>query len=79
MADTEWMTVDELAAYSKLSRRTLERAISQSFNYLPSYRVAGRRMVRRSEYDAWAMGMRKPRRRKARVIGGLRGAPGVHE
>jgi hypothetical protein len=59
---SEWMTLTELAAYSKLSHRQLQRAISQPFNALPSYFVAGRRMVRQGEYDAWAMGNLKTRK-----------------
>jgi hypothetical protein len=53
---TDWMTLPELVAHSRLSLATLKRAITREPNKLPSYLVAGRRLVRQSEYDLWATG-----------------------
>jgi hypothetical protein len=57
------MTIEELAKYSKLSVRQLRKVIARAFNPLPSYLVAGRRLVRQDEYDAWAMGTLSNRRK----------------
>jgi hypothetical protein len=50
------LTVSELAEHSRLGVRTINRAMMRAHNPLPSYLVEGRRLVRRSEYDAWATG-----------------------
>jgi excisionase family DNA binding protein len=47
--------------YSGLSRRTLQDLINDPQDPLPSYRVGGKILVRRSEFDRW---MSRRRNRK---------------
>ena len=42
-----------LAGYCHLSRRTLQALVNDPRDPLPSYRVGGKILVRRSEFDAW--------------------------
>jgi excisionase family DNA binding protein len=42
-----------LAAYSGLSVRTLRAYLDAPMHPLPHYRVGGKILVRRSEFDAW--------------------------
>jgi hypothetical protein len=65
---TDWMTLPELAEHSRLSVRTLKRAIARRRNRLPSHKVEGRRLVRRIEYDAWATARET---RKQEIVSGL--------
>ena len=51
---TEWLTLKELAAYSRLGQTTLKLATHRRDNRLPSHFIGGRRLYRRDEYDAWA-------------------------
>jgi excisionase family DNA binding protein len=48
-----YLSVVELAAYSGLSRRTLERHLAHPTTPLPHYKIGGRILVRRAEFDAW--------------------------
>lgn len=66
---TDWLTLPELAEHSRLSVRTLKRAIARRRNRLPSHKVEGRRLVRRSEYDAWATARET---RQQTIVSGLR-------
>jgi hypothetical protein len=43
-----------LATYSGLSRRKLRDYLTDAAHPLPCYRIGGKIVVRRSEYDAWA-------------------------
>src|SRR5262249_49906078 len=47
-----------LAGYSSLSVRKLRDLLDDAHNPLPSYRVGGKLLVRRSEFDAWIAGYR---------------------
>jgi excisionase family DNA binding protein len=42
-----------LADYSSLSVRKLRDHLADAVHPLPSYRVGGKVLVRRSEFDAW--------------------------
>jgi excisionase family DNA binding protein len=48
-----YLSVKALAAYSGLSVRTLRGYLVHSSMSLPHYRVGGKILVRRSEFDAW--------------------------
>jgi excisionase family DNA binding protein len=52
-AEDRYLTLTALAAYSGLSVRTLQRHLAAAAHSLPRYRVGGRVLVRRSEFDAW--------------------------
>jgi hypothetical protein len=43
-----------LAAYAGLSVRTLRGYLTHPSRPLPHYRIGGKILVRRSEFDAWA-------------------------
>ncbi len=43
-----------LTTYSGLSRRKLRNYLTDAAHPLPCYRIGGKILVRRSEYDAWA-------------------------
>ena len=47
-----------LAQYSGLSVRRLREYLVDRVRPLPHYRVGGKILVRRSEYDAWAFSFR---------------------
>ncbi len=66
-----WLSLQGLAAYSALSRRTLQNLINCSQDPLPSYRVGAKILVRRSEYDAW---MARRRNRKPLEVARLAAA-----
>jgi hypothetical protein len=48
-----WLPLRALATYSGLSVRTLRDYINTPLLALPSYRIGGKVLVRRSEFDAW--------------------------
>ena len=48
-----------LAEYSNLSIRTLARHLADFARPLPHYKVRGKILVRRSEFDAWMQGFRR--------------------
>lgn len=48
-----YLPVKALAAYSGLSVRTLRSYLSHAGYPLPCYRVGGKVLVRRSDYDSW--------------------------
>src|SRR5262245_36464562 len=50
--DDRYMSLAELAAHSGLSRRTLIRSLAAS-DPLPHFKVGGRVLVRRSDFDVW--------------------------
>lgn len=66
-----FLSMNGLAAYSSLSRRTLQNLLGDPLDPLPSYRVGGKLLVRRSEFDVW---MSRRRNRKAISVGELAAA-----
>ena len=48
-----FLSLKALANYSGLSVRTLREYLTDSVNPLPHYRVGGKILVRRSEFDGW--------------------------
>jgi excisionase family DNA binding protein len=57
-----WFSLRALADYSSLSRRTLQDLVHDATDPIPSYKVGGKILVRRSEFDAW---MTRRRNQKA--------------
>jgi hypothetical protein len=53
-----YLTLRSLAVYSGLGVRTLRNHLIDAGAPLPHYRVGGRILVRRSEYDVWAQRFR---------------------
>ena len=53
-----YMSLKALARYSDLSVRTLREHLADHTRPLPCYRVGGKILVRRSEFDAWIAGYR---------------------
>ena len=51
--DDGYYSVRALAAYSGLSIRTLRTHLTHRLHPLPHYRIGGKIVVRRSEFDAW--------------------------
>jgi predicted DNA-binding transcriptional regulator AlpA len=49
-----FLSLQALATYSGLSRRKLWDYLRDLAHPLPCYRIGGKILVRRSEYDAWA-------------------------
>ena len=49
-----FLSLRALATYSGLSVRTLPGYLTDPAHSLPHYRIGGKIVVRRSEYDAWA-------------------------
>jgi hypothetical protein len=49
-----YLPLKALAQYSGLSVRTLRSYLSRSSHPLPHFRIGGKILVKRSEYDAWA-------------------------
>jgi predicted DNA-binding transcriptional regulator AlpA len=54
-----FLSLQALAAYSGLSRRKLRDYLTDPGHPLPCYRIGGKIVVRRSEYDAWAARYRR--------------------
>ena len=53
-----YLSLRTLSAYSGLSVRTLRTYLSDPRRPLPYYRIGGKVLVRRSDYDAWASAFR---------------------
>jgi hypothetical protein len=49
-----FLALKALASYSGLSVRTLRTLLTAPSHPLPHYRIGGKLLVRRGEYDAWA-------------------------
>jgi hypothetical protein len=49
-----FLSLQALATYSGLSRRKLRDHLTDPAHPLPCYRIGGKIVVRRSEYDTWA-------------------------
>jgi excisionase family DNA binding protein len=58
-----FLSLRALASYSDLSIRKLRDLLDDPVRPLPSYRVGGKILVRRSEFDAWVAQHREERRR----------------
>ena len=48
-----YLSLKKLSAYASLSVRTLRTLLSRSVNPLPHYRLAGKILIKRSEFDDW--------------------------
>lgn len=51
--DDRYLSVAELVQYSGLSERTLRRSMHHPTHPLPTYRVRGRTLFLKSEFDHW--------------------------
>jgi hypothetical protein len=56
--DDPYLPLRTLAAYSGLSVRTLRAYLTHRAHPLPCFRIGGKVLVRRSDYDAWALQFR---------------------
>ena len=54
-----FLSLKALASYSGLSVRKLRAFLVDPLHPLPSYRVGGKILVRRSEFDVWMTGYRQ--------------------
>jgi len=54
-----FLSLQALATYSGLSRRKLRDYLTDPTHPLPCYRIGGKIVVRRSEYDGWAASYRQ--------------------
>jgi hypothetical protein len=54
-----YLSLRALAGYSGLSVRKLRDLVNDPAHPLPCYRVGGKLLVRRSEYDAWVARYRR--------------------
>jgi|SRR6516165_7406446 hypothetical protein len=54
-----YLSLRALASYSGLSIRRLRDLLDDLSHPLPCYRIGGKILVRRSEYDAWAASYRQ--------------------
>ncbi len=53
--DNAYLPLKVLAAYSGLSVRTLRAYLADRTRPLPHFRIGGKILVRRSDFDAWAL------------------------
>jgi len=53
------MPLKTLSAYSGIGLRTLRDYLTRAEDPLPHYRVGGKVLVRRSEFDAWIAAFRQ--------------------
>ena len=56
--DDAYLPMGRLSAYSGLSVRTLRGYLAHPVHPLPCYRIGGKVLVRRSEFDQWAQQFR---------------------
>ena len=54
VAEDAYLPLKRLSSYAGLSVRTLRSHLRDAVHPLPHYRVGGKVLVRRSDYDAWA-------------------------
>jgi excisionase family DNA binding protein len=47
------LSLKKLADYSSLSRRTLQKLVNDTKDPIPSHRVGGKLLVRKSDFDHW--------------------------
>lgn len=57
--DDAYFPLKDLASYSGLGLRTLRGYLHHSVSPLPHYRIGGKILVRRSEFDSWAKQFRR--------------------
>lgn len=55
----QYLDLRRLSLYSGIGIRTLRSHLVRCVNPLPCYRVGGKILVKRSEYDAWMLAFRK--------------------
>jgi excisionase family DNA binding protein len=53
ITEERFLSLRELAEYAGLSVRTLRGLVHRTIAPLPHYQIAGKILVRRSEFDAW--------------------------
>ena len=53
--EDRWLGIAQLVAYSGLSARTVRRHLADPVRPIPHYRVGGRILIRRSEFDEWVI------------------------
>ena len=53
-----YLSLRALAVYSDMSVRTLRNYLTHVTNPIPHYRMDGKILVRRSEFDAWMVSFR---------------------
>jgi hypothetical protein len=53
-----YLPLKALSSYSGISVRTLRQYLQHPSRPLPHFRIGGKILVRRSEFDAWAVGFR---------------------
>jgi len=58
--EDRYLTLDELAHYAGLSRRTLERYLRDPVHPIKAYRVGKAVRVRKSDYDHWIADRQAP-------------------
>jgi excisionase family DNA binding protein len=56
-----YLSLRALAEYAGLSRRTLHNLVNDPHDPVPSYRIGGKLLVRRSEFDTWIARRRNTR------------------
>lgn len=59
----DWLGIKELVAHSKLSDKTIRRAIAAREHPLPSHRVGRRVLIKRSDFDTWVKAGSAPQAR----------------
>jgi hypothetical protein len=57
--DDAYLPLKALSKYAGLSVRRLRSYLSDPIAQLPCYRIGGKVLVKRSEYDAWAQRFRQ--------------------
>ena len=58
-AQNAYMPLKKLAHYAGLSVRTLRKLLARRQAPLPYYRIGGKILVRRADFDAWASRFRR--------------------
>ena len=76
VVEAGYLSLRTLSAYSGLSVRTLRGYLSHPARPLPHYRVGGKVLVKRSEFDAWVSTFRVEESPRvdaivAEIVGGL--------
>jgi len=66
-----YLSLKGLAGYASLSRRTLQDLVNDTSDPIPSFRVGGKILVRKSEFDKW---LARRRNRKPLEAGHLAAA-----
>jgi hypothetical protein len=59
--EDEYLPLKPLSRYSGLSVRTLRNRLHDPTGPLPHFRIGGKILVKRSDYDAWALRFRQAR------------------